>query len=70
VEQGQTANTKARRQIVYQMQQMVFDDRPYVVLVYNDTINAWSTHWDGFVESSQGLFGALTKASLIAVHQV
>jgi hypothetical protein len=52
------------------MQQMVFDDRPYVVLVYNDAINAWSTNWDGFVESSQGLFGALTKASLIAVHQV
>jgi peptide/nickel transport system substrate-binding protein len=69
VKQGETADVKARRQIVYQMQQMVFDDRPYVVLVYNDTINAWSTHWAGFVESSQGLFGALTKASLIAVHQ-
>jgi hypothetical protein len=38
--------------------------------VYNDTIDAWSTGWDGFVQSSQGLFSALTKLSLTSVHQV
>jgi peptide/nickel transport system substrate-binding protein len=68
--QGQTLDQKERQQIAYQMQQMVFDDRPYIVLVYNDTIDAWSTGWDGFVQSSQGLFSALTKLSLTSVHQV
>jgi peptide/nickel transport system substrate-binding protein len=59
-----------RQQIVYEMQQMVYNDRPYVILNYNDTINAWNEHnFTGFVESSQGIFASLTKASLISVHQ-
>jgi peptide/nickel transport system substrate-binding protein len=69
-QQGQTLDPVARRDIVYEMQKMVYDDRPYIVLVYNDTINSWSDGWDGFVQSSQGLFSALTKYSLISVHQV
>ena len=69
-QQGQTLDPGKRREIVYQMQQIVYDDRPYIVLVYNDTIDSWSGGWDGFVQSSQGLFSALTKYSLTAVHQV
>ena len=69
-QQGQTLDAAKRQEIVHQMQQMVFDDRPYVVLVYNDTIDAWSHGWDGFVQSSQGLFSALTKTSLTSAHQV
>ena len=68
--QASTIDEQARLDIVNQMQQMVFDDRPYIVLNYNDTINAWSNNWDGFVQSAQGLFSALDKQSLIAVHQV
>lgn len=69
-EQGQTVDPKMRQGIVDQMQQIVYDDRPYIVIVYNDTINAWSTGWTDFVQSPQGLFSALSKTSLIAVHQV
>ena len=67
--QARTVDEQARQAIVYQMQQMVYNDRPYIVLNYNDTLNAWSHGWDGFVQSSQGLFSALDKQSLIAVHQ-
>ena len=63
-------DTQERQKIVYEMQQLVYDDRPYIVLVENDTIDAWSKGWDGFVQSPQGLFSALTKSSLISVHQV
>jgi peptide/nickel transport system substrate-binding protein len=58
-----------RLEIVDAMQKMVYEDRPYVVLNYNNTINAWNDrNFTGFVESSQGFFSALTKASLISVH--
>jgi hypothetical protein len=39
------------------------------VLSNDDQLNAWSTGWDGFVESSLGLFNNLSKASLTQVHQ-
>ena len=69
-QQGKTTDPQARLQIVDQMQQMVYDDRPYIVLVYNDTIDAWSKSWAGFVQSPQGLFPFLSKESLTSVHQV
>ncbi len=68
--QGRTVDPAARLKIVDQMQQIVYDDRPYIVLVNNDTIDAWTKNWTGFVQSPQGLFSALTKSSLVAVHQV
>jgi peptide/nickel transport system substrate-binding protein len=67
-QQGKAVDATDRHDLVNQAQQMVFDDRPYIVLNYNDTINAWSGNFTGYVESSQGFFGALTKASLIEVH--
>jgi peptide/nickel transport system substrate-binding protein len=70
-QQTADVNPDSRKQIVDRMQQMVFDDRPYVILNYNDTLNAWNErNFVGFVESGQGLFSALTKASLISVHAV
>ncbi len=69
-QQGRTVDPKARLQIVDQMQQMVYDARPYIVLVYNDSIDAWSNQWAGLVQSPQGPFSALSKSSLISVHQV
>jgi peptide/nickel transport system substrate-binding protein len=70
LKQQTTVDAQTRLQIVDELQRTVYDDRPYIVLVYNDTLDAWSRHWAGFVQSSQGLFASLTKASLISVHQV
>jgi peptide/nickel transport system substrate-binding protein len=64
------ANDQSKRQkIVYSMQQIAYNDRPYIVLSYDDQLNAWSTAWTGFVESSLGLFNNLSKESLTQVHQ-
>jgi hypothetical protein len=51
------------------MQQMLYNARGYIVLAYLDTLEAWRTHWTGFVESPQGWFNQFSKASLISVHQ-
>ena len=70
-EQGRTVDQAQRLQIVYEMQKMIYDARPYIVLVYNDTIDAYDANaWAGFVQSPQGLFSSLSKVSLISVHQV
>jgi peptide/nickel transport system substrate-binding protein len=66
--QGVTRNQAARVALVYSMQKLLYDARPYIVLSNDDQLNAWSTGWDGFVESSLGLFNNLSKASLTQVH--
>jgi peptide/nickel transport system substrate-binding protein len=70
-EQGRTVDQAERLQIVYEMQKMIYDARPYIVLVYNDTIDAWDSNaWAGFVQSPQGMFPYVSKESLTSVHQV
>ena len=68
-EQGVAVNPKARQQLVYQMQQMIYNARPYIVLNYQDVIDAWWNNWTGFVESNQNFFNPLSKQSLTEVHQ-
>jgi peptide/nickel transport system substrate-binding protein len=67
-QQGLAIDQSARQQLVDRMQQIAFNDRPYIVLNYNDTLNAWSTKWTGFVESVQGWFNPLSKESLTQIH--
>jgi peptide/nickel transport system substrate-binding protein len=70
-EQGLAIDRAKRLQLIYQMQQIAFDDRPYIILNYNNTIDAWSNRWTGFQddESVLGLFNNLSKAPLSTVHQ-
>lgn len=68
-----TFNTLApgpRLRVAYELQQMIYDARCYIVLNYNDQIDAWSTKWTGFVESPQGFFNQLSKQTLTGVHQI
>ena len=58
-----------RHQTVDQMQQMIYQDKPYIVLDYLNIVDSWSKSWDGFVESPQGLYNALSKESLLSVHK-
>jgi peptide/nickel transport system substrate-binding protein len=67
--QGLARDQTKRLKIVYAMEQIAYNDRPYIVLSYDDQLNAWSTSWAGFVESSLGLFNNLSKESLTQVHQ-
>jgi hypothetical protein len=52
------------------MQRKIFNDRPYIVLTYDDEIDAWSRHFAGFVESPQSIFNSLSLQSLVSVHVV
>jgi len=69
-QQGVTVDQEKRRQIVWQMQQMVFDDKPYIMLDYRDVVEAWSKKWEGYVMSPQGTWNSLSKATFLGVHQV
>lgn len=53
----QVAVDKTERQkIVWQMQQMIFDDLPYIILWYEDILQAYrSDRYTGFVESPLGM---------------
>ena len=45
-----------RQQIVWKMQEMVFNDRPYIVLWYQDLLQAYrSDRFTGFIESPLGI---------------
>ena len=69
-EQGVTTDADARKQIVWQMQEKIFNDRPYIMLNYLDWRYANTDKWDGFISSPQGVFNSLSKQSLTEVHQV
>jgi len=58
-----------RQRIVYEMQELVYNDRPYIILTYDKRLDAWSPAWEGFVESSQGFFNAFSTQSLLSVHR-
>jgi peptide/nickel transport system substrate-binding protein len=60
-----------RKQIVYQMQQKLFNDRPYIVLNYPDVIDAYNgKKWAGFYnEPGFGIFLNNGTQSLVQVHQ-
>lgn len=68
--QGTTLDQKERKLIVYQMQQKLAQDRPYIFLNYESWISSHSKGWDGFVDSPQGPFNSLSKQSLTEVHRV
>jgi peptide/nickel transport system substrate-binding protein len=68
-EQGVAVNPQQRRQIVDQMQQMIYNQRPYIVLTNDDQIDVWSTHFAGIVESPQSFFNSLSLQSLVSAHQ-
>jgi peptide/nickel transport system substrate-binding protein len=67
-EQKSTVDPQERQQIIYEMQKMVYNDRPYIILTYDKRLDAWSKGWAGFVESTQGIFNNFSTQSLTSVH--
>ncbi len=67
--QGTTLDQAKRREIVWNMQEKLFNERPYIMLNYESWISAHRKGWDGFVSSPQGPFNSLSKESLTKVHQ-
>jgi peptide/nickel transport system substrate-binding protein len=67
--QGQTIDPAKRAEIVHQMQQMIAKDKPYLIYAYNQSIDAYSKQWTGFVQSPQGILNPLSTQTLVQVHQ-
>ena len=69
-QQGVTVNQDDRQQIVYRMQELAYNDRPYIMLNYLNVLEAHSPKWEGFVESPQAAFNPLSVQTMTEVHQV
>lgn len=55
-QQQQTLDDAARQKIVWDMQEMVFNDRPYIVLWYDNVLQAYrSDKFTGFIEYPTGI---------------
>ncbi len=60
----------ARRALIWQMQQYIYNAKPYIILDYPDIIEAHSTTWTGFTVSPvMGSVNSLSTATLLQVHQ-
>jgi peptide/nickel transport system substrate-binding protein len=67
--QAATTNVAARQKIVYKMQQMIFDARPYIILEYVNVLEAWSKKWCGIVTSPDGFATFFSKDPMEQVHK-
>lgn len=67
--QGVARDRAERQKIINQMQQIAFDDRPYIVLTYQNVIEAHSPKWTGFMLSPLvGSVNNLSTQTLLHVH--
>jgi peptide/nickel transport system substrate-binding protein len=70
-DQEAAVDQKKRLQIVYQMQQVLYDTRPYIVMNYPDVIDAYSAKWGGFYnEQGFGIYTGEGPQSFSNAHQV
>ena len=66
--QGAALNPTKRQQVVYQMQQMIHNQRPYLVLDYLDLIEAHSTQWTDLPLVAGNSWTELSKIPFESVH--
>lgn len=68
VQQAQAATPTERAEIVYEMQQLIYEDRPYVPIVNFDMISIASPRFTGFVPGPTRYIYHTSIQSLIEVH--
>ena len=68
VEQGITVDHEARRQLIWKMQEQLFNDRPYIVLTNAKNIQAYNS--DRFVSFGTETGDILWKAALLQAKPV
>jgi len=70
-QQSTLTNPKERQQLVWKMQDTIYNARPYIILDYPDVIEAHSKKWTGFTLSPvMGSVTSLSMQTLLQVHQV
>ena len=62
MQQAQISDRTKRAEIVNQMQELAYRERPYIALVYPQTLEAHSPNWTGFVSSP--LVGSVNNLSI------
>jgi peptide/nickel transport system substrate-binding protein len=67
-EQSLTTNVAKRRKIVYRMQRIVANARPYIVLQDLDVLEAWNPRWTDIIESPDGWFNSFSSDGQTSVE--
>jgi peptide/nickel transport system substrate-binding protein len=67
-EQADTLNVKKRRAIVYRMQKIVANARPYIILQDVDVLEAWNPRWTGIEESPDGWFNTFSDDGQLSIR--
>lgn len=68
LDQQQIVDKAERQKVVWKMQEMVFNDRPYIVMYYEKMLQAYrSDRFTGFLESPLGIESAQSLLSVTAV---
>ncbi|WP_169501797.1 ABC transporter substrate-binding protein [Kribbella catacumbae] len=65
-QQAAAVDDKARQAIVWQMQKMIYDARPYIVTHYDDVVEGHSTRWTGFGQSPLGILDSQSRQGLLS----
>jgi peptide/nickel transport system substrate-binding protein len=67
--QAAATNPAQRLKIVYQMQQMIFNARPYIVLQYLDALEGWSPKWCHVTVSPDGWMTQLSSDAQTSIRE-
>ncbi|MER7212386.1 MULTISPECIES: ABC transporter substrate-binding protein [Streptosporangium] len=65
-QQASTVDDADRREIVWRMQKMVYEARPYIVTHYDDVVEGHSKKWSGFGDSPLGILDSQSRYGLLS----
>lgn len=68
-EQAQQIDVAKRKPIVFQMERILYHDRPFSIFYDEPMIEGWRTGWAGYGLIDGTTFGALSKLPLLEVHR-
>ena len=69
LQQQTTIDPQARKAVIYRMEQIVYHESPYIVLVYPQDIESYNVgKWSGWVQSPEGKGGVIYTADNIDTY--
>ena len=69
LEQQSLIDRAERQKVVWKMQEMLYNDRPYIVLYYSANLQAYrSDRFSGFIESPLGLDSVYSYLKVTSVR--
>ena len=67
-EQAQEIDPGKRKAIVWQMQEILERDRPYIVTVQQNNVEAHAPEWGGFIEDPVGFLDYTSNVTFLSMH--